>query len=182
MTYTDKLCGEFTTVAVSTRPTTTPFLNNLDCNFDCDCTCGWSDDPSSEFKWTVWKGPTPTPLTGPSADQTTDSANGYYIYIETSPPRKENDAARIISNFIDVTSTNGGCFKFFFHMFGADIGLLKVYHQLNNNSVFGNYGKAIWQKQGNQGDKWHYGQVYVNGSSLYNSRFILEGIVSLFYL
>lgn len=181
MTYApNSHCGDYTTAEASTRSTTTAFVNNLDCNFDCNCTCRWVDDPTSEFKWTVWKGPTPTQLTGPSADQTTDSLSGYYIYIETSSPRKENDAARITSNFIDVTFSNGGCFKFFYHMFGADIGRLNIYSQFNNNSVFGSYGKPIWQKQGNQGDKWYYGQVYVNGTSLYRTRFIIEGIVIIF--
>lgn len=99
--------------------------------------------------------------------------------MSAAAPRKQNDTARIVSNFLDVGFTAGGCFNFYYHMFGADVGRLAVYQQFSNSTTFGNYGKAVWQKKGNQGNEWKYGQVFVTGSSLYRVRFILEGIVSL---
>lgn len=169
-------CQDYTTAPPSTRSTTTRFLNNIDCNFDCNCTCSWIDDPTSVFKWTVWKGATPTQLTGPTADHTTESDNGYYIFMNAAA-RNKNDSARIVSNYLDVSLTNGGCLKFFYHMFGADVSRFSIYQQFANNTVFGNYGKAVWQKIGSQGNEWRYGQVFVGGSSLYRARFIFEGIV-----
>ena len=100
--------------------------------------------------------------------------------MSSAPPRQQNQTARIVSNFLDVSFTNGGCFGFYYHMFGADVARLNVYQQWSNSTVFGNYGKAIWQKQGNKGNSWKYGQIYVGGSSIYRVRFIIEGIVRIF--
>ena len=43
-----------------------------------------SDQSIAEYKWSVRKGNTPTPNTGPSTDHDTNSANGYYLYLEAS--------------------------------------------------------------------------------------------------
>ena len=43
-----------------------------------------SDQSVAEYKWSVRKGNTPTPNTGPSKDHDTNSANGYYLYLEAS--------------------------------------------------------------------------------------------------
>ncbi|KAG7256916.1 hypothetical protein CRUP_026453 [Coryphaenoides rupestris] len=42
-----------------------------------------------------------TPNTGPSGDRS-GSKQGFYMYIETSRPRKEGDQARLISPFFNV--------------------------------------------------------------------------------
>ena len=124
----------------------------------------------------MWSGPTPSVLTGPSADHTTESTLGYYIYAQASS-QQNGDIARITSNNLDVSFSSGGCFKFFYHMFGVDVSRLNVYQQFSNTTGFVNNSKPVWHKQGNQGDQWHYGQVFVGGSSIYRVRFILEAIV-----
>ena len=43
-----------------------------------------SDQSIAEYRWSVRKGNTPTPNTGPSKDHDTNSANGYYLYLEAS--------------------------------------------------------------------------------------------------
>lgn len=55
---------------------------------------------------------------------------GFYMYIETSRPRKEGDQARLISPLFNVAPKNpygitnppAYCFGFFYHMYGKHIG------------------------------------------------------------
>lgn len=55
---------------------------------------------------------------------------GFYMYIETSRPRKEGDQARLVSPFFNVAPKNpygitnppAYCFGFYYHMYGKHIG------------------------------------------------------------
>lgn len=55
---------------------------------------------------------------------------GFYMYIETSRPRKEDEKARLVSPFFNVAPKNpyvitnppAYCFGFFYHMYGKHIG------------------------------------------------------------
>jgi hypothetical protein len=79
-----------------------------------------------------------------------------------------NNAAKINSPLVSVGST-GLCFQFFYHMYGTNINTLNVYTKQN-----GNLGKAVWQKIGEQGNKWILGQVYLE--LLSNFQFVIEGV------
>ena len=58
---------------------------------------------------------------------------GFYMYIETSIPRKEGDQARLVSPFFNVAPKNpygitnppAYCFGFFYHMYGKHIGKIQ---------------------------------------------------------
>ena len=54
-------------------------------------------------------------------------------------------------------------------MFGTDINRLNIYARQN-----GNLGKAIWQKIGEQGNKWLLGQIYLD--QIQNIQFVIEGV------
>ena len=47
---------------------------------------------------------------------------GYYLYIESSSPRLLNDTARIYSPVYGADSSSGGCFTFWYHMYGSSTG------------------------------------------------------------
>ena len=123
--------------------------------------CSWVNDSSAAFNWTINKAQTSTFLTGPSADHTTDSPNGHYIFIEASAPQKPNDTARLLSTRL-VVNSNGGCFKFFYHMYGSNIYKLNIYLQDADNQL----GKPVWQKQGNKGNSWLFGHLFIESSQL----------------
>ena len=120
------------------------------------------------MNWLVNKGPSNIVFTGPSADHTLESTDGHYAYIETLSPVSLNDAARIISPTVDI-GPSGVCFQFFYHMYGTNINRLNIYTKQN-----GVLGKPIWQKIGEQGNKWILGQVYLE--KLNNFEFVIEGI------
>ncbi|CAF1470923.1 unnamed protein product, partial [Rotaria sordida] len=136
--------GELTTTSSEPITSTTYLPTIYDCDFECNCTCNWKHDDTTNFKWIVTKGSTLTTNTGPDGDHTTGSRCGFYIYIETSSPAKLNDTTRLISPNL-ITTNDEQCFRFYYHMFGSDIYRLNVYARIN-----GNLGKALWQKEGNQ--------------------------------
>ena len=88
-----------TTTATTTttdQPTTTNDITAFiwQCSFEgatgrggiCDMTQSSSDN----FDWTLGSGATPSSETGPSSGY---GGSGYYIYIEASEPRRQNDKA-----------------------------------------------------------------------------------------
>ena len=93
---------------------------------------------------------------------------GYYAYILTKSPVTSNSAARLLSQNVNVGS-NGICFKFFYHMYGTEINRLNIYAKQS-----GNLGKPIWQKIGEQGNKWLLGQIYLE--KIQNIQFVIEGV------
>jgi hypothetical protein len=161
-------------------PTTTSVYPStaLDCNFDSNNTCEWFND-NSDFYWTLNKGETKTPFTGPSFDHTTQSTKGYYIYIDSSPPQKTGQSARLLSPNVEMKA--GGCFKFFYHMFGVNVYQLSVYTDPvieDGNDDDEEETKPVWTKQGNKGDKWLFGHVYLeNDPGVLHTRLILEGTI-----
>ena len=87
--------------------------------------------------------------------------SGYYIYIETSSPRRPNDTARLLSPTIPPDGRMGHCVKFWFHMYGPHVNALNVYKKV------GNVLQLAWKRVGNNGNIWRYGQVTLNSNVRY---------------
>ena len=96
---------------------------------------------------------------------TNGSANcfeGYYMYIETSYPRKNGEKARFISPTYPPVK-GGQCFQFWYHMYGQDIGRLNVYIKTNAN-----LSNPLWTRSGNRGNVWKITQISITTSSSFN--------------
>lgn len=83
---------------------------------------------------------------------------GSYVYIEASSPRRPGQKARLFSP--SQPATTGACATFFYHMYGADMGILNVYTRIGNA-----IGSPILSTNGNHGNKWLKAQVTVTSSS-----------------
>ncbi|XP_047128245.1 MAM and LDL-receptor class A domain-containing protein 1 isoform X1 [Hydra vulgaris] len=154
---------------VTTTPMPTPIPNFYTCNFTFD-KCSWYDDLTAKFTWTRNQGTTSSVDTGPTSDHTT-GASGWYIFIETSWPRVQNDTARLMSASIPATSKI--CLEFWYHMFGDHIGNLTVYTMVQNKST------AVWTKSGTQGQKWKHAVIHLTSASKF--QVVFEGIVGPSY-
>lgn len=75
------------------------------------------------------------------------------MYIESSS-RNENDTARLISPVFDALDTEV-CLEFFYHMFGATIGSLRVFVKKYSDTWILEPKRAVFSKSGNQGDRWY---------------------------
>ncbi|XP_070401241.1 MAM domain-containing glycosylphosphatidylinositol anchor protein 2 isoform X5 [Nothobranchius furzeri] len=105
--------------------------------------------------------------------------SGFYMYIETSRPRKEGDQARLVSPLFNVAPKNpygitnppAYCFGFFYHMYGKHIGslnaLLKQKGQMTSEA-------PVWSLSGNQGDRWKQAKVSIHPTSSF--QVVLEGV------
>lgn len=98
--------------------------------------------------------------------------SGHYMYIETSAPRKQGDKARLLSEDFAPTTSSGRCLKFWYHMYGATIGTLRILVKTGP----GNQSEtAIWELSGNFGNQWYSGQAPVTSGVMYQVTH-LEGI------
>uniref|UniRef100_A0A8C7LR78 MAM domain containing glycosylphosphatidylinositol anchor 2 n=1 Tax=Oncorhynchus mykiss TaxID=8022 RepID=A0A8C7LR78_ONCMY len=152
------------------------------CSFEEEPICMFTQDKNDDFDWTRHSAATRdtkyTPNTGPSGDRS-GSKQGFYMYIETSRPRKEGEVARLVSPFFNVAPKNpygitnppAYCFGFFFHMYGKHIGTL--------NALLRQKGQAAtegptWSLSGNQGDHWKQAKVSIHPTASF--QVVLEGI------
>ncbi|CAH3165361.1 unnamed protein product, partial [Porites evermanni] len=146
-----------------------------DCNFE-QSFCTWINMAGDQFDWIRGSGSTASSFTGPSRDRL-GSSSGYYVFIETSSPRRQGDKARLLSQQFNGTNA-GSCFTFWYHMYGGTIGTLNLYQ------VVGQTETLIWTLSGNKGNSWFSGQVPV-GKKLFNGYKVCQNhgvdvIISIF--
>ena len=99
--------------------------------------------------------------TGPPSDHTTQ--NGYYMYIETSWPRKYGDKAWLVSrNFQGIVPGSSPCkLRFFYHMYGDSAESLNVYIRTFRN---GSAQQTVWRKVGSQGAIWNRAVIQLSSN------------------
>ena len=78
---------------------------------------------------------------------------GYYIYTETSAPRRPGDYATIRSPVYQVPRSPACGFSFWYHMYGASIANLTVELATSQGVA------TIYNIRGNKGNKWVQAQV-----------------------
>ncbi|XP_039670520.1 MAM and LDL-receptor class A domain-containing protein 1 [Perca fluviatilis] len=131
-----------------------PALSAWGCSFE-DGLCVWVQGAEDELDWLSRSGPTETPNTGPAGDHTT--GKGKYLYIKSSPPSVKGNMAQLKSSLLPPAGEKGYCFTFWYHMFGATAGSLRMLLQTANPLK----KTLVWQKSGNQGDEWLLVQSHV---------------------
>ncbi|XP_014681010.1 PREDICTED: MAM and LDL-receptor class A domain-containing protein 1-like isoform X2 [Priapulus caudatus] len=129
------------------------------CGTDCDfenSQCGWYNAADYEMRWLRKKGSTGSSSTGPSVDHTLGSADGYYVYIETSGAYVDGEKARLHS--ANYGGSSSACtIKFFYHMYGKTIRDLRVLIKTGGGLSY----EKIWEESGNKTDKWHAGEATI---------------------
>lgn len=101
---------------------------------------------------------------------------GHYIYLEASNPRRRGDTALLLLKL----EGSSFCMRFWYHMYGRDMGSLKIVHIIKQGTIKdepadddqpktieftqGLRGsrdtrKIAWQKSGNHRNKWHQAEL-----------------------
>jgi subtilisin family serine protease len=140
--------GTITTVTTTTSTTTTtsPPPGTFTCSFESSSKpyCGlWKDVGGDKFDWTR-AGRTPSYNTGPGQA----SHGSYFLFIEASWPRRQNDNA-ILSTVNSYPISAGGSLSFDYHMFGSSVGFFKVFATDNSGTK-----TTLFATSGNKGNKW----------------------------
>ncbi|KAK7478849.1 hypothetical protein BaRGS_00029948, partial [Batillaria attramentaria] len=143
-------------------PGNCPVIGDVNCNFDSQDICGYTQDMTDDVDWTRRSGGTPSTNTGPSSDHT---GGGHYMYVEMSwlpsgytaimiSPTLGAPSARRRKRASDV------CLTFWYNMYGSSMGTLNVYFAPDgdmNNKVM------IWSMTGNQGQGWYEANIVFEG-------------------
>ncbi|XP_067219288.1 MAM and LDL-receptor class A domain-containing protein 1 isoform X1 [Chanodichthys erythropterus] len=131
-----------------------PDFSLATCSFEKDL-CGWIQGAAEDLDWERWSGPTETPNTGPSGDHT--SGKGYYLYINSSSHGRTGAMAHLKSPLSPPTEPDGYCFTFWYHMFGATVGSLRMsIYDISSNHI-----TLMWQRKGSQRNEWQLAQSHV---------------------
>ncbi|XP_067126410.1 MAM and LDL-receptor class A domain-containing protein 1-like isoform X1 [Centruroides vittatus] len=135
-----------------------------DCNFEED-TCLWMNDPSVSFEWLRGSGEIFNK--GTSIDHTFQTQFGVYLYAYYNNQYKQGLSARLLSPFL--TSKKQYCFSYWFYRTGTVLPALNLteYSKADNTNHILNH----WTLE--PGDKWQYGQGYINDTSILKGKFRL---------
>ncbi|KAK1787196.1 hypothetical protein P4O66_017048 [Electrophorus voltai] len=131
-----------------------PALSATDCSFE-EGLCAWTQGSVEDTDWLRNTGPTGRVNTGPAGDHT--GSAGYYLYVESSSPRKKGDVAQLKSPLLPPAGQDGYCLSFWYHMFGATVGSLKILLQNSGSRE----SEVVWQRVGSQGNEWQVAQSHV---------------------
>ncbi|CAF1456361.1 unnamed protein product, partial [Rotaria sordida] len=131
------------------------------CNFEnnAEPICSWSHDDDADFRWQRMRGDQVNnfdwyddfwQLYGPDRDHTLGTSKGHFLFLEASAPRQPNDTARVVSPVFAPT-TSGECqFRFWYHMYGYDVGALNIY----TRTFIGGPLTLVWNQNRERGDEW----------------------------
>lgn len=98
------------------------------------------------------------------------TSKGHLLYFETGGSRKPNDTARVISSLFAATTTGECHFRFWYHMYGYDIGLLNIYTRTYVDGPL----TLQWAQSGSKGDEWLRRKVVLNVSQPF--QVLIEGV------
>lgn len=135
-------------ILISNYPDTQKF-NNFTTGSPGIFADGWVNDNSDANDWFVNSGNTPTVATGPSGDTSSTTGNGKYLYVDAAA--STGQYASLISACVDFSNMVKPKMKFYYHMFGSDMGNLHV-DVLMNGIRFNDVVPPI---SGDQGNKWN---------------------------
>ena len=85
---------------------------------------GWTNEATAPGVWTADSGGTPSAGTGPATDHTLGATSGIYLYREADG--SSDQQADLTSPTIDLSGVSDATVEFFYHMYGSDMGELRV--------------------------------------------------------
>ncbi|XP_018613321.1 MAM and LDL-receptor class A domain-containing protein 2 isoform X2 [Scleropages formosus] len=133
---------------------------NGSCPPERECTfqgsrCGLLDDITGDFNWTRTTGALSINTTSPAHDHTLGTTHGYYLSAQIWK-HPAGHTGRVLTPLNNPTAKSGECLKFWYHMEGEGVGMLRIYLQkLHGSRVL------LWATGGDQGDLWRHGRVTV---------------------
>ncbi|WAR18252.1 LIP1-like protein [Mya arenaria] len=134
-----------------------------ECDFEKDF-CGWTRGNGSTFNFKRAQGATDEGgKTGPSADRK-GSNKGFFIFADASG--NDDQVAKLRSpNF----PTGDYCLKFFYHMYGKDMGKLTLWLKVD-----GIKRTNVWNKYGDHGKEWIKEEAFIKNQAKVNGTLHFE--------
>lgn len=167
--YNDSLYSEFTysNASPESLPWTEDFESFILCGTASDCEmeeCLLKNEFVNEknglfddIDWRTDNNGTPSNNTGPNVDFDPGNVVGKYLYTEASGGCNGQEAS-LISPCIDLTNVTAANLSFAYHMFGGDMGQLRVDLYMNGSWI-NNIAPVI---NGDQGNIWKQSFISLN--------------------
>ena len=113
---------------------------------------GWINTATSPGSWTADRNGTASSDTGPNVDHTLGTGSGTYLYREASG--NSNQQADLTSPTINLVGASQPILEFYYHMFGSNMGELRV--DVFSGGVWNNdvAPALIGQQQESSGEDW----------------------------
>jgi len=119
---------------------------------------GWRNGSGDGTDWRVDAGGTPSVTTGPGdgtstgqSDHTPGNSTGFYLYLESSTPNYPNVNAYLLTPIFDLTSNQFPVMEFWYNMYGADMGSLKMQVSIDGGNT---WSLNLMTLSGDQGMGW----------------------------
>uniref|UniRef100_A0A8C9RVS8 Transmembrane serine protease 15 n=1 Tax=Scleropages formosus TaxID=113540 RepID=A0A8C9RVS8_SCLFO len=133
----------------------------VNCSFEEDL-CFWRQNHDDDGDWLWLSGPSFPLFTGPSFDHTLGNQSGHYIVTPGSPFQRERSFR--IHSLPLAHASESMCLSFWYHMYGEDVWGLRVLAERTTGVT------VIFQKEGNYGDQWNYGETTLNHTVVFEAR------------
>ncbi|KAA3601518.1 MAG: hypothetical protein DWQ06_07825 [Calditrichaeota bacterium] len=141
---------------------------------------GWENVSGEDFDWSVISGPTPSSNTGPNGDNT--SGSGSYLYTESSSPNYPSKISYLLSPCFDFTSISSPELKFWFHLYGLEMGSLDIdVLDLGTNTYTNSVFTLTGQQQTSSSDVWQEATVDLSAFAGENIRVRFRAITGSGY-
>jgi len=132
------------------------FLGPSDCEFETGF-CAWTNETSADqLNWILRSGSTPSVGTGPTGDHTS-FGKGTYIYMEASSPAMMGQVAVLNSKTLKKSTIGTKCLKFWYHMYGLNMGSLTVVQK----DILTMAETELVKLLGNKGNQWNQQKIDV---------------------
>jgi len=132
-------------ITCSTTITSFPYTESFESGWG-----NWTEVGGTNI-WLRNSGGTQSSGTGPSGAYD----GSYYLFTESSSPNYPNKDAILESPCFDFTTVSTAHIKFYYHMYGASMGTLR----LQVNTGIDTSWITVWEKTGNQGNQWYQDSV-----------------------
>jgi hypothetical protein len=119
----------------------------------------WQNVEGDDFDWDRYQGSTPTDNTGPEADHTLGTEEGYYLYTEASGDNYPYKTAIIDGPCFDLSTLSSPELSFWYHMAGDSMGSLNL--EVSGNGC--NSWDIVFERNGHQGYDWLLAVVDLSG-------------------
>ena len=146
----------------------------VNCDFEDGTLCTWVQADDNDEDWEVTQAAKEYMLSAPDVDHTTNSDEGWYIYVKSSYFPSNEARARLISDYIGILEES--CFSFWYYIDDEESNGINVYR----NDTNGGSTKLLGIDPGKYGPYWLKAEIPLKPNVEY--RLIIESIVSSIFL
>ena len=133
-----------------------------------DC---WTNMSGDDIDWDILSGATGSSNTGPSDDH---GVGGNYMYLESS--NCWDKISYLVSPMIDISGLNNPQLRFWYHMYGAEMGTMSVQVSTDRGQT---WSSDLWSLSGNQGNSWQEAVISLSSYSTTKLLIRISGLTGL---